>query len=527
MRSLLWLIAVGCVLAAFISCHHDRDVIPYKQLESLNNACDSTDIFSAMDEAEINRIKEELASISDHDTIKWCYLITISNRYRQSQTDSAMEYSTRAISLAEKYNDSRRLLLSHLSLIDALSAGGFFAAAERRFDSIRPSDVPLEEKSRFWLTGRRLYSGIYDYVEGSPQFSEYYRSKYVESDDSLLRFLPDEDPVREFILCERLVATGRNVEAIDRLHKLLAKMNMYDRLYSLSAYQMAKAYRNEGQSVRCGEFLAMAAESDVRRNIREGLAMPAFASWLYSQGRFSEAFKYINLSMVDANAGNARTRAARISKLIPIIDEAYRNEINTARKRLIISIVIVSFLLLVLTVMLFPIFRELRRRRRDKAQLTAISRLKDQYIGSIIELCFNYSDKYESLQKLVDRKISSGQANELLKIVKSGKLSEEENTGLFKIIDPILLNIYPDFIEKVNALLRPEEQVDPKTIKTSLTPELRICFFMSLGVLDSQKIARVLNYSVNTVYSYRNRLRNKAIDRDSFDTAIAEIHSRK
>lgn len=524
---LLRIVFFGYMSAIIVSCHDNRSNIPYAQLESLNSACDSTDIFSAMDEAEINEIKKKLSTVEDSDTLKWRYLIMISNRYRQNQTDSAMQYSTQAILHAEKYNDPRRLFLSHLSLIDALSAGGFFAAAERKFDSIKPSEVPMDQKSRFWLTGRRLYSGIYDYVEGSPHFSEYYRRKYVESDDSLLRFLPEGDNVAEFIMCERLVATGRNEEAIVRLQRLLAKMNMHDRLFGLSAYQLAKACRNEGQIMRCGEFMAMAAESDVRRNIREGLAMPALASWLYSQGEFSEAFKYINLSMVDANAGNARTRAARISKLVPIIDEAYRNEINVARMRLILSIVIVSFLLLVLAVMIFPIFRELRRRRRDKAQLTAISRLKDQYIGSIIELCFNYSDKYESLQKLVDRKISSGQANELLKIVKSGKLSEEENVGLYKIIDPILLNIYPDFVEKVNALLRPEERVDPKSIKSALTPELRICFFMSLGVSETNKIARVLNYSVNTVYTYKNRLRSKAIDRDTFDDAVMEIHSRE
>jgi DNA-binding CsgD family transcriptional regulator len=44
-----------------------------------------------------------------------------------------------------------------------------------------------------------------------------------------------------------------------------------------------------------------------------------------------------------------------------------------------------------------------------------------------------------------------------------------------------------------------------------------------LGVEDSPKIAQALNYSVNTIYSYRNRLRNRAINRDTFDEDIMNI----
>lgn len=56
-----------------------------------------------------------------------------------------------------------------------------------------------------------------------------------------------------------------------------------------------------------------------------------------------------------------------------------------------------------------------------------------------------------------------------------------------------------------------------------LIPEVRIYAFVRLGVDQSNKIAQILNYSVNTVYSYRNRMRNRAIDREKFDVNIANL----
>lgn len=131
------------------------------------------------------------------------------------------------------------------------------------------------------------------------------------------------------------------------------------------------------------------------------------------------------------------------------------------------------------------------------------------------------SEKYYSLLKLVDRKISSGQASELLKTIKSGKIGEGENEDFYKEIDSVVLTLYPDFVEKVNELLEPVERVRLKG--GQLTPELRIYAFVRLGVSESTRIARILNYSVNTVYAYRNRMRNRAIDREHFEENVLKI----
>ena len=75
--------------------------------------------------------------------------------------------------------------------------------------------------------------------------------------------------------------------------------------------------------------------------------------------------------------------------------------------------------------------------------------------------------------------------------------------------DQLFLNIYPDFIEDFNALLRPDERITPKE-GDLLNTELRIYALVRLGINDSVKIAEFLHCSPQTVYNHRLRVRNKS-----------------
>lgn len=46
---------------------------------------------------------------------------------------------------------------------------------------------------------------------------------------------------------------------------------------------------------------------------------------------------------------------------------------------------------------------------------------------------------------------------------------------------------------------------------------------MRLGLDDSAQMARFLGLSLNTVYTYRNRIKSRARNRDTFDSDIMNI----
>lgn len=131
-------------------------------------------------------------------------------------------------------------------------------------------------------------------------------------------------------------------------------------------------------------------------------------------------------------------------------------------------------------------------------------------------------NKLNRFCEIAARKIATGATDELYRMTKSGRFAEEQSRDFYATFDNAFLHIYPDFVERVNELLRDDSKIELDAGER-LNTDLRILAFIRLGVEDSPKIAQALNYSVNTIYSYRNRLRNRAINRDTFDEDIMKI----
>lgn len=497
--------------------------LPDTELKSLGKVMDNAGKYSALNEAKLDSLKKRLymPGISEESRIN--DMIKLSKLYRQNMADSSLRYSTLALNESSISRSPREQYLAELALSDALVASGFFSQAINYYDSL--ANIPADKECRieFFKVGRRLYSNISSYVDDDSPMATYYQQKYVECDDSLINLLPANDHFRQFIIGERMVASGKFAAARNELESLLSKLDKGNNIYGMAAFQLAKVYKSDGDQTDYAAYLAKAAESDIICNAREGFALPALAAWLYEQGDFATAFRYINFALEDAYRGNARVRMVSMARWMPAIDEAYRLQISTSRNEWLIIATLASILFLALAVTSFFLFRQIRKGRASRDALAATSRMKDSYIGNFIGLCSTYSEKYYSLIKLVDRKISSGQASELLKVVKSGKFGEEENEDFYKEIDSVVLTLYPDFVEKINELLQPTERV--RISGNLLTPELRIYAFVRLGVSESTRIAKILNYSVNTVYAYRNRMRNRAIDREHFEENVLKIGS--
>ena len=56
-----------------------------------------------------------------------------------------------------------------------------------------------------------------------------------------------------------------------------------------------------------------------------------------------------------------------------------------------------------------------------------------------------------------------------------------------------------------------------------LTTELRILALVRLGINDNQKIADILRSSITTIYTYRSKLKAKAINKESFEDDVRKI----
>lgn len=128
----------------------------------------------------------------------------------------------------------------------------------------------------------------------------------------------------------------------------------------------------------------------------------------------------------------------------------------------------------------------------------------------------------EDFSRMAGRKLKAGQAMDLYDMIESGKFLQEQLERFFVVFDAAILRIFPNFQAELNQMLQPDKQIASVGID-KLTPEQRIVAFMRLGVTESHRIAKFLGLSLNTVYTYRNRTKSRAIDRENFENDIRNI----
>jgi len=107
--------------------------------------------------------------------------------------------------------------------------------------------------------------------------------------------------------------------------------------------------------------------------------------------------------------------------------------------------------------------------------------------------------------------------------VSSMDSSTFEALSKFSDFDKTFLNLFPNFIERYNSLfIEGETKANDK--QKSLTTEMRIFALIRLGITDSERIAKFLNYSIHTINTYKTRVKNKSwVDNDQFEARIMEI----
>ena len=284
----------------------------------------------------------------------------------------------------------------------------------------------------------------------------------------------------------------------------------------------------------------------------------SLAEILNGDNDLDRSYKYIRFTWDCNNRFNTRMRSWQITPILNVIENNYQKAMARNTRNLWISIVVVSVLALLIMGALFFLHR--RNRQLDAArqalktsndelatanrqlasqtdelsalntqlsslnsQLSETNRVKEEYIGRFMSLCSQYIDKIDDYRKMVNKKMKNKELDELFRMSKSTELKEKELEELYQNFDSVFLHLFPNFVNDFNALLQPDTQIHPKE-DNRLTTEIRIFALIRLGIEDSSKIAEFLHYSVNTIYNYRARIKNGAIDnRESFERRVKQL----
>ena len=304
----------------------------------------------------------------------------------------------------------------------------------------------------------------------------------------------------------------------------------------MGAMCLAKAYGQAGDSAMEERYLILAATMDIRLAVKENEALLALATRLFEKGDIDRAYSYISYALNDANFYNSRFKNTVIARLYPIIESSYLYKLDKQRHNLRFYSTMSSLLVLALAIALFFYFRQTKvisRARRELAALTqeliSLNRnldeanlVKERYLGYFMNQCAIYINKLDKYRRDINLKIRNRQFDRLHDLSLQAPGREEEE--LCRNFDRAFLNLYPNFVEKFNALLNPRSRYTPE--EGRLNTELRIFALIRLGVSDVNQIADFLRCSPQTIYNYKSKIKKAALNGgDNFEETVRKLGS--
>jgi DNA-binding CsgD family transcriptional regulator len=485
-------------------------------LESLDKALSKRQLYINQRQHRI----DSLCNMLPRSSRRVDLMENIITEYTSFNNDSALHYIDEALRIADS-NEAVSLKLKRATL---LPLAGFFETAVKEFMAIDTISLPAEDLSMYYDSGRQMYSYICDFYKSYPSIVDKYKERELDLLKKLINVLPKGSAEYNFYLGEYYYETDELSKAKAVLTNLIEHQNPSHNLAARARHHLSSIAEADGDQNGYVYYLAGSAIEDVISATREVVSLQELGSKLYELGDPDRSYNYINAALANAVECGAAVRMVESSKGMPIIQRTHIDRVRVWRHTTYIIIIILAFVMIGLFVSLKLLRRDMKRMSDFQLKLKQANHIKEIYISQFLSLCSIYMDKLNQFCKIANRKISTGKVDDLYRLTKSGKFVEEQSREFYDVFDNAFLHIYPTFVADVNKLLRMDSQIVLKSGERMNT-DLRILAFIRLGIEDSNRIAQVLNYSLNTIYSYRNRMKMRAINHDGFENEIMKIGS--
>lgn len=496
---------------------------------SLDEAISAHGQYVAVREARIAKLKQQLAQADTTHSSFFRWNGEIYKEYQAYICDSAIHYLNVNLNWAEHRGQQEAASETRMELAYLMASAGMHEEATDLLGQIDRNSLSAPLISDYYNSYRQLYDELSAYTLDR-SFKKQYLKLAARYNDSLMQVL---SPASALFLERKEIqaaVAGNLEEALSINDTRLTIATPNTPAYALVTYHRSQLYRQMGNREEEKRYLTLSALTDIQLAITDHASLWNLAQLLYEEGDIERAYQYIRFSWNETNLYNARSRSLQTAGILSLIDLTYQAMGEKQNTRLRLYIWLISALTLLLAVAAAYIYRQMKRLSVARnhlelmnEQLHISNHIKEEYIGRFMNLCSIYINRLDTYRRMVNKKISSGQTEELLKMVRSSEVLDAGLKELYENFDTAFLHLFPDFIEKFNDLLQPEERIILRKGEL-LNTELRIFALIRLGIDDSSQIAEFLRYSVNTIYNYRAKVKNRAcISRESFETRLMMI----
>ena len=528
-----------------------QDVVLEELLETVNSSAE----YDQVKLQEIDSLRNALLKVPKQD-LQQRYDLNraLFEEFKVFNQDSAFYYGRNSRNLAVSLDNQPLIQNAVVNLADVTVSAGMYKETLDLLEVIDVGEMPEDLRSLYYGLLGRVYSELSEYSN-----LEYYSSGYkelaAEYRQKALDYTQEGTFFHGFLEAFISYSRGNIKKALDDFSALLDR-DLALREEALVHYMLGDINEKAGKTELAITHFARASIIDIKTSTKETLAIIRLSELLFEKDDLKRASALIQKANADAAFYGAQHRKLQVGAILPLIEEKVIKRIEEQRQRLYRQNIIVSFLLLFVMGLAIVIYLQVRRLKSARKRileanenlqvvnrqivkvneeiqnknleletlnnkLLEANKIKEEYIGFFFSRDADLFEKFGEFKSRIEKEAKAENLDKLKFILSNYDLKREKEK-LMKSFDEAFINLFPNFIQEFNSLLKENEQINLKKGQL-LNKELRIFALMRLGIKHNEIIAQILGYSVNSIYAYKTKIRKKSVlDKKEFDQKLEE-----
>ncbi len=518
-------------------------------LEKLDETLESKAVYEGYFQDGVRVLKDVLSEQTEPEQIYGLNL-RLADSYRQFSLDSAVAYLGRNRRLAESAGALDKVAETDFRMAVVYVKAGYQVEADDILHRYRGRAIPDGALRDYYEAEHTYWGETMAYTSTSDSYGD----KLSRRDAFRELLLPmTEEGTWEWYNLKREEAdeTGDVAAVRECAYGMLGCSPENSRKYAEAAYYYAHSFERTDVTA-FEEWLIRSAIADVMCATKDYASLNDLSRMMFDKGDIDRAFHYAaDHCMVDALHYNGKLRPWQILMFFPVIENAYQQKHARQSRFTLALLLCISALFVILLLLLAFLYRrqqildsmraklqesylEIDSRNHElvavnsrlvslNARMQESDKVKQEYITLFLGMVSDNISASRQYRNKVLRCIRQGKTKALTDEIESLAPVDDDILEFYKMFDQTFVNLYPDFVDKFNALLSEGSEIVPKG-DDILTPELRIFALIKLGITESSRIASLLHYSANTIYNYRAKIKNRARgSREDFEEAVRNL----
>lgn len=525
----------------------------YNLFNQLKAVIDSSQVYDQRKIKLIDELKNKLKRTGKEDyNARFDLNQQLFDHYLVFKRDSAFNYALKIKTLAEATNRNDYLIKSYINLANISVSAGMYKEGLDYLLSVKPEEIKDGNGSLYYGLLGRCYSDMAEY-SSMPFFSSKYIKLARECRIKALGLTESGTFFNSFLKVFNEYKEG-NLKQARLGFKSMLKQGLEQREQALVNYMLGEINHETGHVDSAIDYYYAAAITDVRESTKESLALIKLSELLFKKKELKAASVLVKKAYEDAIFYGAQQRKLQVGEILPLIEEEVVENIEREKSRLYtqyVGAVIFSSVLICFLIIIFVQNKKIKKGRKIIAtahdslektneqlrlvnkqinahnveieqinnRLFEANKINEEYIGFFFTEYDDIFEKFNELIAATKKEIESDDYTKAKYRISKYDSNKEKEKLLYNF-DTAFISLFPNFIDEFNLLMKEGHEVRLKPGQI-LNKELRIFALIRLGIKHNEKIAKILGYSVNSIYAYKTKVRNKSVvENEEFDKRL-------